>query len=310
MQEQQRAEEAARNHVVAKVHQYAARQAAAWAAAQQLAITWLQTSVDAEVADYVEHHVGVVKGILSDTGLLKVGATPMAGTNLISEQAAGTAEPMDIEAKSVPKAQLMQAGHSGPWSAAAGAQIHEQEQVAANATAAAAKAAAISQATAIAHAAAVKASSADASAAQAAATSAAAVAALQATAVDSTAPAAAVASAIDEAARALAEAKAKATATAEAVLQAAMAQEQQKVLKKANKQLFSPLTQGLVDYPSDEDSHTSRTLSDTDGDTAAAQPARGMAAKSNLAPKSKGVGTLSSLLPMYSTELSGTGTFS
>lgn len=258
LQEQQRAEAAAREHVMAEIHRRAARQAATWAAAQQLAITWLQTSVNADDAEYVEHHMSVVKGILAETGLPYTAAPSTEGVSGLPGQASVSAQPTGLHTT-----------HSAE--AAALTSTRQVERISASTAAAAAI--------------------------------------TETAAAGSTAHAVAVASAIDEAARALAEAKAKATATAEAVLQAAMAQEQQKVLKKANNQLFSPLTQGLVDYPSDEDSHTSisRGRSDTDGDTATAQLGRTATARSHLAPKGKAVEPLSSLLPMYSADLSGTG---
>lgn len=265
---------------MAEIHRRAARQAATWAAAQQLAVTWLQTSVNADDAEYVEHHMSVVKGILAETGLPYT-AVPL--TEVVTGLPGQACERLTIP----------HAAHLAE--AAALMSSHQADQISASTAAAAAAEAAVSQTTA----AAINAADGHTSAAQEAPT----------TAADNTAPAVAVASAIDEAATALAEAKAKATATAEAVLQAAMAQEQQKVLKKANNQLFSPLTQGLVDYPSDEDSHTSisRGRSDTDGDTATAQLGRTTTARSNLAPKGKAVEPLSSLLPMYSADLSGTG---
>lgn len=281
LQEHQRAEAAARDHVIAELHRRAARQAATWATAQQLAITWLQVTVNAEDADYVQHHMDIVKMVLSGAGMQATGVAAVT-SDAVAHKPMAVDMPMAAAQKSM-------------------------QQGLVDTAAAAVKSAAAGQATAVAHAAGMNASAADASAAQAAAASAAAVASLQATAVDTTAPAVAVALAIDEAARALADAKAKATATAEAVLRAAVAQEQQKVLRRASEQLFSPLTQGLVDYPSDEDSHMSRGMSDTDGDTTAALLSRGTAAKSNLAPRAKAVAGLASLLPMYSADLSGTG---
>lgn len=296
VQEHQRAEAAAREHVIAEIHRRAARQTATWAAAQQLAITWLQVSVNAEDADYVQHHMGVIKGILSDADLLSSAATAVDTDAAVSGQVTESAAPMNVDTVANVPLQLAESANAH---SVAIAQCDDDRL-----KASAAKAVAVDQATAVANAAAVTASLANASAAQAAASSAAAVAAMEVAAGDSTAPAVAVAFAIDEAARALAEAKAKATATAEAAWQAAMASEQQKVLKRANEQLFSPLTQGLVDYPSDEDSHMSRGMS---GDTAAVSGSRGTAAKSNLAPKTKAMTGLSLLLPMYSADLSGTG---
>lgn len=279
---------------MAEIHRRAARQAATWATAQQLAINWLQVTVNADDADYVQQHMETVQTILSKAGLFEpamakqsnADVTTLAGNGVVAGR-----DDVSAEAFDAPKQHSGQ-GVSLPYQAA----VRE---------------AAVGHATAVAQAAVLNASAAVASAATAAADSAVVVAVLQATVVDSTAPAAVVAATISDAARALAEAKAKATATAEAALQAAVAQQQQKVIKRASEQLFPPLTQGLglVDYPSDDDSHMSKAMSDTDGDTPAAAASRPQALKSNLGPQAKAGAPhgLSSLLPMYSADVSGTG---
>lgn len=244
LQERQSAEAAARDSVIAELHRRAARQAALSAAAQQHAVNWLQAPMDAEDADYVKHHVDLVQSLLAQANLT---------------------QPVASEVK--PAADISAAGEATIIAAAKAAAAEQAAGLATAATisdpvaAASAKAAAVDRAAAV-----VTAAVTSASAAEATANSAAAVAALQAAAADGAAPAAAVALAVDEAARALAAAKAKATATAEAALRAAVAQEEQRVVKKANTQLFVPLNQalgGLVDYPSDDDSHLSRALTDS-----------------------------------------------
>jgi len=255
LQERQSAEAAARDSVIAELHRRAARQAALSAAAQQHAVNWLQAPMDAEDADYVKHHVDLVQSLLAQANLT---------------------QPVASEVK--PAADISAAGEATIIAAAKAAAAEQAAGLATAATisdpvaAASAKAAAVDRAAAV-----VTAAVTSASAAEATANSAAAVAALQAAAADGAAPAAAVALAVDEAARALAAAKAKATATAEAALRAAVAQEEQRVVKKANTQLFVPLNQalgGLVDYPSDDDSHLSRALTDSQN---LAQPSKGEA---------------------------------
>jgi len=255
LQERHSAEAAARDSVIAELHRRAARQAALSAAAQQHALNWLQAPMDAEDADYVKHHVDLVQSLLAHANLL---------------------QPVASEVK--PAADISAAGEATIIAAAKAAAAEQAAGLATAATisdpvaAASAKAAAVDRAAAV-----VTAAVTSASAAEATANSAAAVAALQAAAADGAAPAAAVALAVDEAAKALAAAKAKATATAEAALRAAVAQEEQRVVKKTNTQLFVPLNQalgGLVDYPSDDDSHLSRALTDSQN---LAQPSKGEA---------------------------------
>ena len=253
LQERRSAETAARDSVIAELHRRAARQAALSAAAQQHAVNWLQAPMDADDADYVKHHVDLVQSLLVQANLLQ-------------------------PEKAKPAADIAAAGEATIIAAAKAAAAEQAAGLATAATisdpvaAASAKAAAVDRAAAV-----VTAAVTSASAAEATANSAAAVAALQAAAADGAAPAAAVALAVGEAARALAAAKAKATATAEAALRAAVAQEEQRVVKKANTQLFLPLSQalgGLVDYPSDDDSHMSRARTDSQN---LAQPSKGEA---------------------------------
>lgn len=255
-QECQSAEAAARDSVIAELHRRAARQAALSAAAQQHAVNWLQAPMDADDADYVKHHVDIVQTLL-------------AQANLLQPVTSGKVKPAaDIAAAG--KATIIAAAKAAAAEQAAG--LATAATISDPVAAASAKAAAVDRAAAV-----VTAAVTSASAAEATANSAAAVAALQAAAADGAAPAAAVALAVDEAARALAAAKAKATATAEAALRAAVAQEKQRVVKKANTQLFVPLNQalgGLVDYPSDDDSHMSRALT---GSQNLAQPSKGEA---------------------------------
>ena len=244
LQERQSAEAAARDSVIAELHRRAARQAALSAAAQQHAVNWLQAPMDAEDADYVKHHVDLVQSLL-------------AQANLLQPVASEVKPAADISAAS--EATIIAAAKAAAAEQAAG--LATAATISDPVAAASAKAAAVDRAAAV-----VTAAVTSASAAEATTNSAAAVAALQAAAADGAAPAAAVALAVDEAARALAAAKAKATATAEAALRAAVAQEEQRVVKKANTQLFVPLNQalgGLVDYPSDDDSHLSRALTDS-----------------------------------------------
>ena len=256
LQERQSAEAAARDRVIAELHRRAARQAALSAAAQQHALNWLQAPMDAEDADYVKHHVDLVQSLLIQANLLQPVTSGVV----------------------MPAANIAAAGEATIIAAAKAAAAEQAAGLATAATisdpfaAASAKAAAVDRAAAV-----VSAAVTSASAAEATANSAAAVAALQAAAADGAAPAAAVALAVDEAARALAAAKAKATATAEAALRAAVAQEEQRVVRKANTQLFVPLHQalgGLVDYPSDDDSHMSRALTDSQN---LPQPSKGEA---------------------------------
>ena len=302
LQERQSAEAAARDSVIAELHRRAARQAALSAAAQQHAVNWLQAPTDADDADYVKHHVDIVQSLLAQANLLQ----PVTSR------------------KVKPAVDIAAAGEATIIAAAKAAAAEQAAGLATAATisdpvaAASAKAAAVDRAAAV-----VTAAVTSASAAEATANS--AVAALQAAAADGAAPAAAVALAVDEAARALAAAKAKATATAEAALRAAVAQEEQRVVKKANTQLFVPLNQalgGLVDYPSDDDSHMSRALTDSQN---LAQPSKGEAEVSSaerrasaaaaaqqrlsdrLNPAQAGQGSAhqpASWLPMYSMDLS------
>lgn len=310
LQERQSAEAAARDSVIAELHRRAARQAAVSALAQQHAINWLQAALDTEDADYVGHHIDIIQTLLSNKNLL-----PEAVAEPLPTSAAATT--------AVAPAHLTDEDTAGKATILAAVQAAAEEQAQGVATAAAiqdpvaaatAKAAAVNQA-----AAAVNAAVTNASAAEATVNSAAAVAALQAAAADGAAPAVAIAQAVDDAAKALAAAKAKATATAEAALQAAVAQEQQRVMKKANQQLFAPLTQGLgglVDYPSDEDSHMSRALTDSQTQLPADQgqlevssaERRAAATKQNQSSMSQSMQAATqqpaSLLPMYSMDLS------
>ena len=264
LQERQSAEAAARDSVTAELRTRAAWQAAVSAVAQQHAINWLQGTMDSEDADYVKQHMDIIQKLLSEQDLLpkarssdtQPSAAPpanSAATATVSSSAA------DIAAAS--QATIIAAVHSAAVEQAQGlataAAIQDPVAAATVTVAAADRAAAV-----------VSAAVTQASNAEARANSAAAVAALQAAAADGAAPAAAVAQAVDKAARALAVAKAKATATAEAALQAAVAQEQQRIVKKGKQYLHSslPLAQGLgglVDYTSDEDSHMSRALTDS-----------------------------------------------
>ena len=252
LQERLSAEAAARDSVIAELNRRAAQQAATSALAQQHAINWLQATVDTEDAEYVKRHMDIIQNLLSSASLLPVTDAKAA-----------------LHPSSSPRATAVGAITTADvtLAAAQAAAVEHVQMLAKDADTHAPVAAALtSAATAQAAAAVVKAAVTEASAAEATASSAAAVAALQAAAADRTAPAAVVAQAVGEAARALAAAKAKATATAEAALQAAVAQEQQRVVKKANQQLFAPLTHGLgglVDYTSDEDSHTSRARTDS-----------------------------------------------
>lgn len=238
--------------MIAQLQTRAARQAAISALAQQHAINWLQGTVDSEDADYVREHMDIIQRLLSKEDLLpEIGA--------MDAQPAGAPANPDVAAAG--QATIIAAVHSAAVEQARGlatAAAIQDPVAAATVTAAAAERAA----------AVVNAAVTDASNAEARASSAAAVAALQAAAADGAAPAVVVAQAMNEAARALAAAKAKATATAEAALQAAVAQEQQRVVKKAKQQqhLYLPMAPGLgglVDYPSDEDSHLSRALTDS-----------------------------------------------
>ena len=282
---------------MAEIHHRAARQAAMWATAQQLAINWLQVTVNADDADYVQQHMETVQSILSKAGLFEPAIAKQSNAEVTNQAGNGAGSGGD--------------GVSAVTFAAPEPHSGQGLGLPRVIYPAAVREGAVGHATAVAQAAALNASAAIASAATAAASSAAAVAVLQATVVNSTAPAAVVAATISDAARALAEAKAKATATAEAALQAAVAQQQQKVVKRASEHLLPPLTQGLglVDYPSDDDSHMSKALSDTDGDTPATAASRPQAPKSNLGPQAKAGAAhgLSSLLPMYSADVSGTG---
>ena len=253
LQECQRAEAAARYSVIAELQRRAARQAAISAVAQQHAMTWLQAPLDADDADYIKHHVDIIQSLLLQAKLLPdMDAKPVAkpGTCRLPTAVAQTSA---ADAAALGEASIHAAAKVAAAEQAAG--LATAATIADPVAAASVKAAAVDWAAAV-----VGAAVTDASAAEATANSAAAVAALQAAAADGAAPAAAVAQAVNEAAKALAAAKAKATATAEAALQAAVAQEEERVVKKANAQLFLPLTQGLgrlVDYPSDEDSHMS-----------------------------------------------------
>lgn len=240
--------------MIAQLQIRAARQAAVSALAQQHAINWLQGTVDSEDADYVREHMDIIQRLLSKEDLLpETGATDAQPPGAPANPAASVA--------AAGQATIIAAVHSAAVEQARGlatAAAIQDPVAAATVTAAAAERAA----------AVVNAAVTDASNAEARANSAAAVAALQAAAADGAAPAVVVAQAVNEAARALAAAKAKATATAEAALQAAVAQEQQRVVKKAKQQQhpylpMAPGLGGLVDYPSDEDSHLSRALTDS-----------------------------------------------
>ena len=262
VQERQSTEAAARDSVIAELQRRAARQAAISAVAQQHALNWLQGPVDAEDADYVKHHVDLIQTLLAEANLLppitaeNTDAAP-APKGIPAPTAAAPSSAVDLAAFG--EASIVAAAKAAAAEQAAG--VATAATIADPVAAASAKAAAVDRAAAV-----LTAAVANASAAEATARSSAAVAALQAVAADGAAPAVAVAAAVDEAARALAAAKAKATATAEAALKAAVAQEEHRVVKKANAQLFLPLTVGLgglVDYASDEDSHMSRALTDT-----------------------------------------------
>ena len=240
--------------MIAQLQARAAWQAAISALAQQHAINWLQGTVESEDADYVREHMDIIQRLLSKEDLL-----PETGAR--DAQPPGAPANPAADAAAAGQATIIAAVHSAAVEQARGlatAAAIEDPVAAATVTAAAAERAA----------AVVNAAVTDASNAEAVANSAAAVAALQAAAADGAAPAVVVAQAVNEAARALAAAKAKATATAEAALQAAVAQEQQRVVKKAKQQQhpFLPMAPGLgglVDYPSDEDSHLSRALTDS-----------------------------------------------
>ena len=310
LQERQSAEVAARDSVITELHRRAAHQAAVSALAQQHAINWLQASIDTEDAEYVRHHMDIIQTMLSEKGLLP---------EMDSEPPPTSAAASTV----VAPARLADVGTAGKATILAAVQAAAEEQAQGLVTAVAiqdpvaaatAKAAAVDRAAAV-----VNAAITDASAAEATAHSGAAVAALQAAAAGGAAPAVAVAQAVDEAAKALAAAKAKATATAEAALQAAVAQEQQRVMKKANQQLFAPLTQGLgglVDYPSDEDSHMSRAPTDSQTQPTAdkcqaevsSAERRALAAKQGQSSMSQAMQAApqqsTSLLPMYSMDLS------
>ena len=258
LQECQSAEAAARDNVIAELHRRAARQAAISAVAQQHAINWLRAPMDADDADYVKHHVDLVQSLLKQENMLpdSTGPTAASGGGAVL--------------RAVPQSPAPGVAPVGEATIIAAAKAAVAEQAAGAATAAtmadpvaaaSVTAAAVDRAAAVVNAAVI-----DASNAEATANSAAAVVALQAAAADGAAPAVAVAAAVNEAASALAAAKAKATATAEAALKAAVAQEEQRVVKKATAQSLFPLALGLgglVDYPSDEDSHMSRALTDT-----------------------------------------------
>ena len=321
LQERQSAEAAARDSVTAELRTRAARQAAVSAVAQQHAINWLQGTMDSEDADYVKQHMDIIQKLLSEQDLLpkarssdtQPSAAPpanSAATATVSSSAA------DIAAAS--QATIIAAVHSAAVEQAQGlataAAIQDPVAAATVTVAAADRAAAV-----------VSAAVTQASNAEARANSAAAVAALQAAAADGAAPAAAVAQAMNDAARALAAAKAKATATAEAALQAAVAQEQQRVVKKAKQHQHPslPMAQGLgglVDYPSDEDSHMSRALTDSqtqpsgevgqgevssaERQALAAQQGQQDLSRATQAAPAQGPQQPACLLPMYSMDLS------
>ncbi|KAL3150703.1 hypothetical protein ABBQ32_000490 [Trebouxia sp. C0010 RCD-2024] len=256
-QERQSAEAAARDSVIAELHRRAARQAATSGLAQQHAITWLQATADSEDAAYVKQHMDIIQALLSKESLLPESSAP-ASQPPIANATAGTAglSGSAADVAIAGRASIIAAVHSAAVDQAKALSVAAAVQdpvVAATVTAAAAERAA----------AVVNAAVTDASHAEARANSTAAVAALQAAAVGGAAPAAAVAQAVGDAARALAAAKAKATATAEAALQAAVAQEQQRVEKHPRQHPHLPLLGGLVDYPSDEDSHMSRAQTDS-----------------------------------------------
>ena len=262
LQERQSAEAAARDSVISELRTRAARQAAVSAMAQQHAINWLQSTMNSEDADYVKQHVDIIQKLLSQEELLpKASATDTQPSAAPATNPAAIASNSAVDIAAAAQATIIAAAHSAAVEQAQGlatAAAIQDPVAAATVTAAAAdRAAAV-----------VNAAVTEASNAAARANSAAAVAALQAASADGTATAAAIAQAVDEAARALAAAKAKAIATAEAALQAAVAQEQQRVVKKARQHQHPslPLAQGLgglVDYPSDEDSHMSRALTDS-----------------------------------------------
>lgn len=259
LQERQSAEAAARDSVIAELQRRAARQAATSALAQQHAITWLQATADSDDADYVKQHMGIIQTLLSKENLLPESTAPDAQPavgNPVAAAAVLSRSAADMSAAG--QTSIVAAVHSAAVDQAQGLAVAAaipDPFVAGTVTAAAAERAA----------AVVNAAITNASHAEAAANSAAAVAALQAAAAGGAAPAVAVAQALDEAAKALAAAKAKATATAEAALQAAVAQEQQRVQRNPKQHLHLPplLGGGLVDYPSDEDSHMSRAQTDS-----------------------------------------------
>ena len=264
LQERQSAEAAARDSVIAELRTRAARQAAVSAMAQQHAVNWLQGTMDSEDADYVKQHMDIIQKLLSQEDLL-----PKASARDTQPSAAPPARPAATATAANSAADIAAASQATIIAAVHSAAVEQAQQLA---TAAALQdpvaAATVTVAAADRAAAVVNAAVTEASNAEATANSAAAVAALHAAAADGAAPAAAIAQAVDDAARALAAAKAKATATAEAALQAAVAQEQQRVVKKAKQHQHPslPLAQGLgglVDYPSDEDSHMSRALTDS-----------------------------------------------
>ena len=312
LQERQSAEAAARDNVIAELHTRAARQAAVSAMAQQHAINWLQSTMDSEDADYVKQHMDIIQELLSGEGLL-----PKASAGDTQPSVAPPANPVAIVSSSA--ADIAAAGRATIIAAVHSAAVEQAQGLAtAAATQDPVAAATVTEAAADRAAAVVNAAVTEASNAEARANSAAAVAALQAAAADGAAPAAAIAQAVDEAARALAAAKAKATATAEAALQAAVAQEQQRVVKKAKQHQHPslPLAQGLgglVDYPSDEDSHMSRALTDSQtqpcGEVGQAEVSsaerRALAAQQGLsqatqAAAGQGHQQPACLLPMYS----------
>ena len=320
LQEHHSAEAAARDSVIAEVQRRAERQAAVSALAQQHAVNWLQGTMASEDADYVKQHMDIIQKLLSQADLFpqieakdaQPSVAPANPAAVVSHSAA------DIAADG--QATIIAAVHSAAVEQAQGlataAAIQDPVAAATLTAAAADRAAAV-----------VNAAVTDASNAEARANSAAAVAALQAAAADGATPAAAVAQAVDEAARALAAAKAKATATAEAALQAAVAQEQQRVVKNSKQLSYMPLAQGLgglgglVDYPSDEDSHMSRAQTDSQGKASgelgqlevssaerrvlAAQQSQPSTTEGNqTASRQRHQQQLASLLPMYSMDQS------
>lgn len=264
LQERQSAEAAARDSVIAELRTRAARQAAVSAVAQQHAVNWLQGTMDSEDADYVKQHMDIIQKLLTQEDLL-----PRASARDTQPSVAPPVNPAATASMLSAAADIAAAGQATIIAAVHSAAVEQAQGIA---TAAAIQnpvaAATVTAAAADRAAAVVNAAVTEASNAEARANSAAAVAALQAAAANSAAPAAVVAQAVDKAARALAAAKAKATATAEAALQAAVAQEQQRIVKKAKQHQHPslPMVQGLsglVDYPSDEDSHMSRALTDS-----------------------------------------------